>query len=357
MESSDSECCTPPEIRKEAEEMSSDLLPKKSKNTYEDAYKKFVQWKESNNAITSENCLKVYFKDLIKNYKPSTIWSIYSKLKSTIQINKKISIHNYKELSALLSQNSRGYKSKKAKVFSTAEINLFLETAPDEMYLAAKVVLIFGLSGCCRKQEIYSIKMGDIKKQGELLEVIIPDTKNNVPRRFVVDPKFVPVIEKYIALRPLNVPRENFFLQYHNGKCSVQVIGINTVGKIPKLIAQFLKLENAGEYTGHSFRRTSATIYADTGVSTMDLQRLGGWKSAGVAQGYVEDSTEYKKQTAKRISNAIIGGQNDNNSENTAPSKKLRISNSENFNLGVNNPSPGKIVIENCTNVTITYNK
>lgn len=130
---------------------------------------------KNNKAITSENCLKVYFKELIEKYKPSTIWSIYSKLKSTIQIHEKISIKIYKELSALISQNSRGYKGKKRK-FSP------------QIYLAMKVVLIFGISGCCRKSEIYAIKLSHIKRQGELIEIIIPDTKNKVPRRFIVDP-------------------------------------------------------------------------------------------------------------------------------------------------------------------------
>lgn len=136
MESSDEEMCMPPEIREKAEEMRNNLLPKQSKDVYEDAYKKYAEWKSTNKAITSENCLKVYFNDLIKHYKPSTIWSIYSKLKSTIQIYENISIENYKELTALLSQNSRGYKSKKSKVFTSEQINSFLENAPDEIHLA-----------------------------------------------------------------------------------------------------------------------------------------------------------------------------------------------------------------------------
>lgn len=131
--------CTPPEMRETAKEISKDLLPKQSKEVYEEAYRKFVEWKSANKAITSENCLKVYFKDLMEIYKPSTIWSIYSKLKSTIQIYEHIAIENFKELAALLSQNSRGYQGKKSKIFTTEQINTFLETAPDEIYLSYKV--------------------------------------------------------------------------------------------------------------------------------------------------------------------------------------------------------------------------
>lgn len=134
----DDENCTPPEIREAAKKIQKDLLPKKSRDIYDETYRKFVELKTANKAITSENCLKVYFKNLIENYKPSIIWSIHSKLKSTIQ-NENISIDNYKELIALISQNSKGYQSKKPKIFTTEQINLFLETAPDQIYLAHKV--------------------------------------------------------------------------------------------------------------------------------------------------------------------------------------------------------------------------
>lgn len=139
MESSEEEGCTPPEIREQAQEMDLDLLPAQSRKLYEDEYKKFVDWKKANKAITSENCLNVYFKEIMKKYKGTTLWSTYSKLKSTIQVPEKISIGNYKELSAILSNFSKGQEKKKAKILITAELNSFLEKAPDDTYLAAKV--------------------------------------------------------------------------------------------------------------------------------------------------------------------------------------------------------------------------
>ena len=41
-------------------------------------------------------------------------------------------------------------------------------------------------------------------------------------------------------------------------------------------IAKFLKLEDADKHTGHSFRRTSAILMADTGVNVLELKRHGG---------------------------------------------------------------------------------
>jgi hypothetical protein len=58
-------------------------------------------------------------------------------------------------------------------------------------------------------------------------------------------------------------------------------------------------------YTGHTFRRTSATLLADSGADLLTLKRHGGWKSNTVAEGYVEDSVCQKKRIGQQIANAI----------------------------------------------------
>lgn len=70
-----------------------------------------------------------------------------------------------------------------------------------------------------------------------------------------------------------------FFVNYQKGKCTTQ----------PKLIATYLELNDAEEYTGHSFRRTSATLLANESSDMLQLKRHGGWKSGTVAEGYFED--------------------------------------------------------------------
>ena len=75
--------------------------------------------------------------------------------------------------------------------------------------------------------------------------------------------------------------------------------------KMTKLIAQFLELPNAKKYTGHAFRRTSATLLAESGVDMSAIQRHGGWKSAQVALGYVNESDVLKNLTAQQISKDI----------------------------------------------------
>jgi integrase len=76
------------------------------------------------------------------------------------------------------------------------------------------------------------------------------------------------------------------------------VVGINTFGSCPLQIARYLELDDPEKYTGHAFRRTSATIMANSGMTIDQIQRQVGWKSAAVATGYVEESIRRMFQTS-----------------------------------------------------------
>ncbi|CAH1375728.1 unnamed protein product, partial [Tenebrio molitor] len=95
---------------------------------------------------------------------------------------------------------------------------------------------------------------------------------------------------------------------------STQPVGINTFGKIPSDIAKYLGLTNPHEYSGHTFRRSSATILVDAGGDILSLKRHGGWKSTTVAESYVEESIANKIS----ISNKILGiGENQPSTSST----------------------------------------
>lgn len=94
---------------------------------------------------------------------------------------------------------------------------------------------------------------------------------------------------------------DRVFLTYIKGKCTVQPVGIHTIANMPRKIAEFLKLPHFQEYTGHCFRRTSATMLVEGGGSMFALKSLGGWRSSSVAEGYIEESECQKIQIAKTI--------------------------------------------------------
>ncbi|WP_219823724.1 hypothetical protein, partial [Enterobacter cloacae complex sp. 2DZ2F20B] len=71
--------------------------------------------------------------------------------------------------------------------------------------------------------------------------------------------------EKYVALRPKMFNEGRFFIKYVDGMCHRQVVGIHKISGVPQEVAKYLKLENFKEYSGHCLRRTSATLFVDSG--------------------------------------------------------------------------------------------
>lgn len=163
-----------------------------------------------------------------------------------------------------------------------------------------------GISGACRCDELTNLTVNCIEDKGGYLFVSIPDTKTNISRSFTIVKEgfltnVLDIYRKYESLRPKNVPHSRFFLNYKNEKCTIQPVGINSISKIPQAVASFLKLPEAQLYTGHSLRRSSATLLVNAGADLTTLKRHGGWKSSTVAEGYIEDSVSNKIDIAKKI--------------------------------------------------------
>lgn len=164
-----------------------------------------------------------------------------------------------------------------------------------------------GIAGACRGDELTKMKVDDIQEHESVLLCTIPDSKTRKQRVFVVnkssdgdDPNLIGMYKKYAALRSPKTEHRRLFVTYKGGKCSVQPVGKNTISKIPCMIAKYLQLPNPEAYTGHCFRRTSATLLVDAGGDTLSLKRHGGWQSTTVAEGYVADSIQHKEEIAKK---------------------------------------------------------
>lgn len=166
-----------------------------------------------------------------------------------------------------------------------------------------------GISGACRKQELRNLNPTDVEDTGKSLIVHIRESKTKTQRSFVVSETFYPLCKHYMNLRPPNEQCKNlpFFLNYANKKCTKQCVGINKFGSVPQKVAEFLGLENAKQYTGHCFRRSSATILANAGGDMFALKKLGGWgkRSDAVVQGYIDNSMESQIANSSKITNAI----------------------------------------------------
>ncbi|KAK9730345.1 hypothetical protein QE152_g15244 [Popillia japonica] len=73
------------------------------------------------------------------------------------------------------------------------------------------------------------------------------------------------------------------------------------ISAVAQELANFLKLDNWKEYTGHALRRMSVTLLVDGGGDFTCLKRHGGWRSSTVAESYIEESRLNKENIAKRI--------------------------------------------------------
>lgn len=124
--SSASEYFTPPEIREAADATRQNLIPEKSRKKYEGEYGVYKTWQTAKNLKhTSENVLLAYFGELAKIKAPSTLWAIYSMLKSTLDVNENVKISEYTKLTSFLKYQHKGFQSKKSQVFTAAQISFW----------------------------------------------------------------------------------------------------------------------------------------------------------------------------------------------------------------------------------------
>ncbi|KAJ8970565.1 hypothetical protein NQ317_019070 [Molorchus minor] len=302
---SDSEFeCTPPEVRVAAERATEGIIPEKSRERYENTYELYSKWCVAKGVQhTSETVLLAYFCEISKQSKASTLWSRYSMLRAVLNFRHNVDISNYAKLKAFLKRKNVGYQAKKSK------------------YLPQKVALIIGISGACRCDELLKMKISDLDILENRIIIVIPVTKTYSSRTFVITKsEWINIIKQYCDLRN-NIDSDRFFLQIRFGKITRQPFGHNAIGSFPKKIATYLKLENVNRFTGHCFRRTSATLLANTGGDILQLKKLGGWKSNTVAEGYVENSLHGQIKIANMLSHV----------ENPETSASSSISETHNF--------------------------
>lgn len=126
-------------------------LPGHSNARYRAAYQAFLAWIEDENlspAITEDNLLAYFVHHMTsKKASPSTLWPLYSMLKSTIILHHGIDIACYQQrLPQYIKSHIAGYQPTKAKLLSKDQVNEFLSSAPDEEYLIDKVRKLYFLT-------------------------------------------------------------------------------------------------------------------------------------------------------------------------------------------------------------------
>lgn len=83
-------------------------------------------------------------------------------------------------------------------------------------------------------------------------------------------------------------------------------MGKNTIGNIPELVARALGRADAANFSGHSWRRTAATLFVAHGGTKDDL-KLGRWRSDTVAEGYVDNDLQGQIKWSRRVWEDPVG--------------------------------------------------
>ncbi|KAJ8668959.1 hypothetical protein QAD02_000218 [Eretmocerus hayati] len=233
---------------------------------------------------------------------------------------KRKDISKYSKVHAYLKKLTKKHEPKRSRVLSAEQVYKFIDSAPEPRYLLHKVVLALGLSGCCRMHELIELLMNQVIILDDCMIVTIPKnkTKNAEEKIFRVVGSFFELVQRYLAARA-SIDHDRFLMSYRTSCGFINVpAGKATIRTVPTVVAEFLQLPCAHEYTGHCVRRSAATIYASTGVTNIDLMQFGKWKTLNSAQIYNVDTDFNRNKVAHIVTNAIMSEPISDRSNTTA---------------------------------------
>ena len=147
-----------------------------------------------------------------------------------------------------------------------------------------------------------------------------------------------PSFELCISKFSLKTKDDSRFLKNHNVKSKMRSKNyeIIKVKVLPKGIV--VKRDLEGKHTAHSFRHTSATNLAESGVSIASLCHAGRWKSCKTAEGHTEHSNLEKSDRASRLDDT-------NNAEGSSAKRpRLDENTTANANSKASSASPLSVV-------------
>ncbi|KAG5878711.1 hypothetical protein JTB14_023924 [Gonioctena quinquepunctata] len=107
---------------------------------------------------------------------------------------------------AFLKVDLKGYIPGKSKVLEGGQVLLFIRKARDDTFLLHKVVLVMGVFGGLRRDEMVKMTVDDIEDRGAVSLIKVPKTKTCTSKSFTIveESKIgaLNLVKKYIALRP-----------------------------------------------------------------------------------------------------------------------------------------------------------
>jgi integrase len=254
-----------------------------------------------------------------KPWKASTLQTVLSCVKRYLALEKDFTLGGLDRIQDYLKSLGKDQLARKAPAFTKENVFDFLrKRASEGAGLVEKLILAIGYFGALRCAEVEKLRFSDIEDREDTgFFVQLGRTKTNpkggdrklVPRLSdeAVCPYLVFVEYKRLVDQSLGKVREGddraLFLRWHpeRKKFENRKLGKEKIREVPTIVARFLGLPMAEEYTGHSLRVSSATALANSGASLTSLKRHGRWSSTSVAEGYVRDSDAVKVDEASAL--------------------------------------------------------
>ena len=250
------------------------------------------------------------------------------------------------------------YQKKQANYFTKEDIDNFLEKAPNSgAFLLDKVILVFGIFGGCRSiSELLPITFNDINiidEAGIWVNFTSPKRRGQPGKiyQFLIPSEFSHFWVQYTTALGSKAKgnifkscpsKEREDIPRHHWSFIDANLGKNSITKHIQAIARWLQKDDPFSFTSHSLRRTSATLMADAGATSTQLQTHFGWKNQATANTYVEESKSSKIQAAEMISSTISSS-----SVELPPKRQTSVLKRD------RGPDVKIIKIENCSNVNI----
>ena len=272
---------------------------------------KWFDFMKRNNVedFMDQDAMVAFFHEMAQEYRPSTLWVIYSCINSWYSIEKNVNLKSMKALRKFLKSKTEHYVGTKAAVFSPEEIHKMVRyygnsDLPRSQLCA--VTILISYYGLLRMNDVLKVKARDVsfnekencwevkfdyqrKRRNEGMTYLIPPCYNKIMSRYIDqladwDPKS-------------NKPEPRFLRNMHaHSGTRIQNAGPSNLSKFASEMAYEILKEDPSRYTSHSWRRSAATNLADAGLSMIDLKRAGQWKSDSVVEGYISNSRPLRMQ-------------------------------------------------------------
>jgi len=302
---------------------------KKTRGDYERIKGRYEKFRGSE--AHSSDLVYRFILDEGRNKAPTTLWSSLTHLTKYLRLECNVEIDR-KLINEWLKKESQKHTKKKAPSFTREQVFAWLDQTPNEpCYLARKLFIIFSYYGAMRLSEAKSLTWDSISQEPEGLRVSFFREKTRTSSSPLIPLSSLPsrnsliIYLDYKSQAQSKAVNGNFWVKYDEklNKFVNSTIGIHILATWTQLLAKDLGLPNWQDYTSHSMRVTSATVLADSGASSTNLKRHGGWASESMAESYVRQSKAAKLEVANMLS-----GQFSNSPISTTTSSSLSSSSS-----------------------------